>query len=91
MAEARRPTGSPPQELSELAGYARRERDRFEALAAAHERRMAVLASTRPAVQTPAAAGGRVADAGSGAGDSLAKRVRQLQRAFDEARGVPIG
>ena len=48
-------SGSPPHELGALADFARREREKFEALALAHKQRMQSLAGVSLRATTPAA------------------------------------
>ena len=77
--------GSPPSDLNELAAYTRREREKFEALAEAHQERMRTLMSTSIPLSpgTPAARGARE---GGSTPSSVGKRLEDVQRHFESHR-----
>ena len=82
---------SPPSDLNELAAYTRREREKFEALAEAHQHRMRELMSTALPLSpyTPASNAGGGGGFGRGGGEtpaSLSARLATVQRHFDEHR-----
>ena len=65
---------SPPQDLGELAAYTRREREKFEALNAAHQQRMQQLMGPELPLSPDAAP------------NANRHKLEALQRHFDESR-----
>ena len=74
---------SPPHDLGELAAYTRREREKFEALNAAHQVRMQSLMSS--ALPLSPDVGARAAARGEGGG-STQQRLEVVQRHFAQSR-----
>ena len=79
--------GSPPSDLNELAAYTRREREKFEALAEAHQERMRHLMSTSIPLSpaTPAAAR-HAREGGTPSASVNHQRLEDVQRHFEHHR-----
>ena len=81
---------SPPRDLNELAVYTRKEREKFEALAAAHQARMNELMSAALPLSPASSAAGltpaRSAPAAGAEQLSLRQRLEDVQRHFAENR-----
>ena len=75
--------GSPPADLNELAAYTRREREKFEALAEAHQDRMRQLMSSSLPL-SPATPGPNAHTPGRGR--AVHERLQDVQRHFDQHR-----